>query len=554
MASPAEPRKPSPEERDNYYFGLAGTPKLIARTSCNPWVKQTRVEEGWNQSIHVPIRKEYDTVDIESDIVAKWSPELVEQLICSLRGCEWSFFFPIRIGLERTIRDSSDFPTILLIAVEDGTLSWDEGINIALGCREVLRLHNIGDVEVEIREGRCHNLAASVELEGLVNPARGFDEFNKTLLPLLSFPGYPVTYSENRRGQGTMGLHIKLQGDDSVYGLTCRHVVHRDRPAKESYKFSPESEPEYHAQATTETIQDVQYCLGKEIKRMSSYISELATEKQRWEDWYHLDESKSHLRPTEKELQALDWLNDEVAYVKKFIDPLERIEDKDARKIGQLMFHSPLEFSAHQKGYLKDWALIKLDECKFPESPKNAVFVGAASLDGSNHDADSEFRAWLRFSKKDENGFLSLRKSYVSLRKKMIVCKRGATTGLTLGKKNAVEAVIRKPAGLEGDQYAWQMIIIPLHGRFSAAGDSGSCVFDSQGRIVGLLSSSDDKGDWLRDGRRRYPGENISPRRVDKDDGRLEPIPDGMDITFVDPIQWVFDDIERFTSRKVELA
>ncbi|KAI0859023.1 hypothetical protein F4860DRAFT_516278 [Xylaria cubensis] len=44
--------------------------------------------------------------------------------------------------------------TILLVAVEPASLQWEDGINIALSCREIIRKFKIFDVEVEIMEGR----------------------------------------------------------------------------------------------------------------------------------------------------------------------------------------------------------------------------------------------------------------------------------------------------------------------------------------------------------------------------------------------------------------
>jgi hypothetical protein len=39
------PHEPPSEERLGYYFGLAGIPPLVARTSCNPWVRPMDTED-----------------------------------------------------------------------------------------------------------------------------------------------------------------------------------------------------------------------------------------------------------------------------------------------------------------------------------------------------------------------------------------------------------------------------------------------------------------------------------------------------------------------------
>ncbi|KAI0888130.1 uncharacterized protein GGS22DRAFT_198010 [Annulohypoxylon maeteangense] len=498
MASPSTPQKPSVEERDCYYFGLSGQPKLIARTSCDPWVKPIIVEaEGWNGPIQRPARKKYSTIGANSAIALKWSSDLIAEN-----------FYGNKIFT---------------------TLKW-----------------KFGKVAVTIS-------LPQRSFESLVDLTRSLRQFNRILRPLLSYPGNPVSYYDGRLGQGTMGLYVKLRGDESIYGLTCRHVVCADRPAKDSYKFSEESEPQYHVQANTRTFQDCQYLTGNRIEYLEGKTKFLSLKKQRWDDYYHLDESKAHLRFDDGDLSDLKSRADDLAYGKRFVEPLERLEDKSARKIGQLMFHSSMEFPTHQEGYLKDWALIKLDEDKFSESPKNSIFVGGQRPEESPIEGPNIIMAFPD-EEKDQNEFMRLKQCCYDMNSQRTVFKVGATSGLTVGQKNEVEAVVRKPKDLEGCPYARQVVIITAMGRFSDKGDSGSCVFDERGRIVGLLTSSDNEGVWPSDGRRIYPGGNMLPRLVPTDKGKLEKIDDGTDITFADPIQWVFDDIERLTSRKVEVV
>lgn len=76
---------------------------------------------------------------------------------------------------------------------------------------------------------------------------------NILTLPMLSYPGYSVTYLQNPHIQGTIGAHLKFQGGDStVCGLTCRHVVSSDRSDNESYRLSGQA-LQHHAQLTVAT-------------------------------------------------------------------------------------------------------------------------------------------------------------------------------------------------------------------------------------------------------------------------------------------------------------
>ncbi|KAI0403142.1 hypothetical protein F4802DRAFT_572465 [Xylaria palmicola] len=50
MASLSIPSKPDQKEKDGYFYGLAGRPRLVARTSTNPWTEPQHM--GWE----VPVK------------------------------------------------------------------------------------------------------------------------------------------------------------------------------------------------------------------------------------------------------------------------------------------------------------------------------------------------------------------------------------------------------------------------------------------------------------------------------------------------------------------
>ncbi|KAI1141763.1 hypothetical protein F5Y05DRAFT_423457 [Hypoxylon sp. FL0543] len=545
MASSAIPRRPSPEERDLYYYGLAGTPKLIARTSCGAWVKPRHADEPERGQI----RKQYATVG-EHDIVSKWSTNLVERIVRSLKDIKWSFFVPIRLGLDS--ESSRNYSVVLIIAVEENTLSWERCIEVAARCLDILYANGIVGVEVEIREGRCHDLAASADLERLVDTTKGYRRgMNKCLLPLLSLPGYPIAYSGDRGGYGTLGLHVRLRGDASTYGLTCRHAVSGGRAPMDHYKSAEESAPQYHVQGNKDGF----YKCLRQIEDLSKVAEEeikcLEGKKERWNSFYHLDKSKQHLCPTKLELEDLERLKMELAYAEKLVEGLGKIEDKNSRRIGCLAFHPPMELSSQTKGYTRDWALIKLDESRFLQEPKNAIFIGQK---------EDQLNRGLPIGRRLVGDFLTL-KTYITecdMHTPCVVGKMGATTGLTFGKRNEVEAVVRRPSDQLEDQYARQMVIVPLEDekRFSDKGDSGSCVFNYKGEVIGLLTSSTCEKFWPEDGnRKQHPRQDIAlDEATQANANQLSRLPTcGTNITFADPIQWVFDDIKEFTSRDVEL-
>ncbi|KAK9414305.1 putative Peptidase S7 domain-containing protein [Seiridium unicorne] len=561
MASRSGPYRPDDKERERYYYGLAGNPRLVARTSDNLWSEPQHVE-GWNdRTVQTP--KRYLPI-VEHELVPKWTNGMCHEIIKALGQCVWSYFFPVTICLDdraaeerSTVRHKPS--TVLLIAVEENSLQWEEGITIALECRKILRASQVYNIEVEIREGRYHHHAASAKFEAQIDAEAWGTQTNRTILPMLSSLGYPVGYFDELPGAGTMGLHLRLEDEKpAVYGLTCRHVVYNDRAPEETYKPSGEHR-QYHVQANHYAFNKCLDGLESIRKDLAAHIKPLQDEKDRWEQWYMHDETLKHKCPTKQDIDLLRVYQEEADYNTKIIDLLETIEDKKDRKIGHLAFHPNFEVSSRQPGYLRDWALIELDPHKFTHSPENKVFIGYYQTQISDRRLDNGFLT-LRLKDEDEVDALS---TYP-------VAKRGATTGLTFGTKSSIEAVVRHPTKDGRPAYTWEMLIVPpweenkLY-KFSKKGDSGSCVFDERGFVVGLVvGSSDAKSDDWRgipvEGSnsqklKRYPGNDACPSKADETKGgEMDTWPDGTDVTFVAPIQWVLKDIRDFTGLQPRLA
>ncbi|KAL1857559.1 hypothetical protein Daus18300_010317 [Diaporthe australafricana] len=591
----AGPYKPDDEERDEYYYGIAGKPRLVARTSSSRWSKPENTGAFFGQC-----RKRYAAIleREQPEIVSKWTRTLTLALVNGLRDCSWSYFFPIRIGLRET--SLSELPTILLVAVEEGSLQWEEGVTVALECRKILRDFEIANVEVEIREGTYAPCAATAEFERQIDPEAWTSircPTNHYALPMLSSLGYIIGYAEDRKAEGSVGLHLRL-GDDNpaVYALTCRHVVSNGREPSESYTVS-EGHKQHHVRAGDKGYAD---CL----KKLESYQDELddeseplQTKKQRWEEWYQHEEGHEHKRPTKRDTYALNHLQFRASYNKRVVDLFGSISHKKDRHIGHLALHPKLELCPEQPDYLKDWALIELDLDNFNKAPDNTVFVGAVDshthrgvpeynldkgflplhLDGqdlgnSSDPADKVFNGTCETNnghskiKADLNrGFLSLYLDSKGLggRRRFDVAKRGFKTGLTFGTMSSIEAVVRRQASLK-HQFAWEMLIVPKddHRVFSAAGDSGFVVFDMNGAVIGLLNGRTDELSHIWRGipgtppkLKEYPGGTAGPEEADEtmsDDLATWSV--GTDVTFATPIQWVLDDIARFTGLEPRLA
>ncbi|TGJ79857.1 hypothetical protein E0Z10_g8918 [Xylaria hypoxylon] len=541
-----DPYKPDPEETKDYFHGFSDSPRLVARTGHDRWTK-TLYAYGWNETL---VQHEKCYMDLEDpEIIGKWCKDLSMSIIEALGHCEWAYFFPIRTCLREDQRlQRSTEATILLVAVKPASLEWEDGIKFALSCRDIMRKFMIFDVEVEIMEGQYTQHAASTQLEALLGPT--YPKTTKIIQPLLSHPGYSIAYLEDRPGEGTVGLHIKLGADEStVYGLTCRHVVCGGRAKHESYKPSADDR-RYHISGSQGRLGELQSKLDHLLGGARLDLVRLQDPIEKWDNWYQYDNPKNISPPTEKGRLDLQRLQEFVDYHTSVAQVLKDIEDRKERRIGHLAYYPGFSISARQPGYLRDWALVELDVQKFTLPPANTIFLGSLAR-YSNPNLE------LELDPERPERMVGPRS----------VLKIGQKTGLTRGILSSIEAVVRRPCKDGPAEYSWEMLIVPEESSyFSQAGDSGSAVVDNLGCVVAIVTASNkgdpiqwrgvpDKGSSSPLCVRDLKDQGVAPQDADETPAsEIVNIPRGTDVTFATPIQWVLDDIEDFTGQKPRLA
>jgi hypothetical protein len=581
------PSEPSTEEKELYYFGIAGNPKLVARTSCDLWIKPQHRLPGWGL-MFTQTRKHFRAIRDEDDIVSKWTRDLSMMIVEVLEPYPWSYFFPVKMPLDLAADNLVPSPTkrkeieeaqpiILLIAVTEDSMEWKRGIEMALRCRDLLGDHGIA-IEVEVREGTYQRNAISAELENQIDEAfwsqpslLGTWNPNRKILPMLSYSGYPIEYLKDHFSWGTIGLHIVLEDDSKVYGLTCRHVVDCDQPLERKYDASTEKQKQHHIHGTNRIVADTLKQLTDLQGYMGDHLLDIKKKKENWDLIYHMEPDQySPRRPTPVEEQHILALEARVSYNKELIESLEKVRasPKSDRIIGHVAFYPSFEISTRTPGYLKDWALIELDKHKYPKGFKNKVYIshvpdgyGRTGFEGSDgqllylQSKETSQERWDKVTKKS-----------------FTVAKRGAASNLTYGVTSAIEAVVREPKK-DGKHYiCWELLIVPLGGKidFSEGGDSGSCVFDKDGQVIGLVVGSSrvaprDNRPWRGiasvDGDqensrvlKKHPGGNFAPEKAAQSKDIMEQWDGTTDITFAALIDWVFDDIEDLTGFKPRLV
>ncbi|OIW29340.1 hypothetical protein CONLIGDRAFT_701402 [Coniochaeta ligniaria NRRL 30616] len=534
------PVPPTDIERRNHYHGVAGT--LLARTSTLPHLPRDTWDYWGGYNVFRPIGPH--------PILSAWSDDLVCSIQDALDGLPWHRFYPIRLGirpipLDIRPRDHQD-DLVLMVDVVPGAAGFEPAITAALACRRLLNQAGVSDIEVEIREVHRQLFVSLDDLQpvledGYWSESHDMKEFIRSSLNeevvnmLRGSVGFEIGAEEQSAPRaGTMGPFLRLAGRDSeLYGLTCRHVAHRpvENPAdmSEPWFWLP-NDQEYNREkaATPGSHRMIQPARGAGTDlpwpRQSSY----------------------------------DDLERDLAYYEKFQD-FVRQADEDAlepRPLGQIAFMPP--FKVSNRGFMRDWALIRLDQDIAGPSFSNSVIPGKVKAENrfvSEVVADTQPRSVML------KGIWSSDK--INQRQSVTVAKRGRTTGFTFGVTNEIKAVVRTVGQGQGQTVGWEWIVIHEKDNkqfpFSQPGDSGACVFDMEGEVVGILTAGGVVEKAMRRGKKHTKQDESLP--VDSGATESGSVPSGLqdyssctDLTFVTPIDKVFEDIEKVTGCKPSLA
>ncbi|KAB5566103.1 hypothetical protein GE09DRAFT_728516 [Coniochaeta sp. 2T2.1] len=214
----------------------------------------------------------------------------------------------------------------------------------------------------------------------------------------------------------------------------------------------------------------------------------------------------------------------------------------------------PLDVS--NRGFMRDWALIRLDHDTAGPAFSNSVVAGAVDqLFDLDVVADTQPRS-VRLK-----GIWS--SDRINQRQSVTVAKRGRKTGLTFGVTNEIKAVVRT-VGL-GETVAWEWIVVSKakddNENFSRPGDSGACVFDMNGDVVGLVTGGCGIAKPVLRRWEKYTeqDESLGVASGAQESGQAPSEVQGYssgrtDLTFVTSIDKIFEDIEKVTGCKPSLA
>ena len=306
--------------------------------------------------------------------------------------------------------------------------------------------------------------------------------------------------------EGSLGLYLQVEGKDSYFALTCRHLVWDSKTGEVGgYKRNNTSQP------AVRMLQPGSGTIESEMERLERCL----------EYWVKPDECH------EKGEAILESLLKRQKFLKEFQKPEDRV-------IGHV-YASPSQSIDQELRWTRDWALIELDKDKYVATPNNMVYLGAAALNkeprwllyGHNplmckylalpYDRFIKLQDFIPIeemknpSMKDMNGDPCL-----------LVAKRGRTTDLTWGLANEVMSVVRWYDHAV-PSYEWCILASEKEhprSQFSEHGDSGSAIFDIKGRVGGILTGGCGQAGLT-------------------------------DTTYATPFEWIMSDMERFLEEKV---
>ncbi|KAK0207623.1 hypothetical protein IW262DRAFT_1281921 [Armillaria fumosa] len=479
----------SAEEAHSYYAGLVSKPVLVARTSITPYEAPTG-PEAYPRLKELRIVGDHDIQDVWEDDLA-----LKVHAILSEKGVDWTSTNVVRIGYV----DESSSSVILWIGVKPDSLSYEDGISVALQCKGLLLDHGIDDVEVEIRESEVIHSAGPKLLE----PTFDSDPMVDVCEPFTAMLGISVCAQLTPWAEGTGGFFLDEGGDGKrLFLVTARHVVF-PLNKEENNLFECKSDSQYRHNVLVLNDASFQRHLASITDKIAEQDTIVGYQKKRIQRVEGRDDEKANTE--RKKAQGL-WEEAEVNVKALAVFQQELLSQwatEESRILGHVLFSPPITVGAGTEQYTQDVAVIDIDSskidpssfagniidlgtkfsphvltsmmCPNPKNSHNFEYPGDCLLSLQDTIKDEELRKPMMYDQNDERC--------------IIVLKRGKTTGLTVGRANNIFSYLCNYSG--DGQISKEWAILPYDnksGAFSAKGDSGSVIVDGAGRIGGLLT------------------------------------------------------------------
>ncbi len=472
----ALPDPPSAEEQNRYYIGLPSKPRLVARSSTARWAAcpdpeyLNHIDSGFGYAfpkllLNVGPHPLTEIWDQQENAVQ-------EAVVEALAGLKWNTVDVLRIGYAYQYPKLEHFPVTLMVSVAHHSVSWQEAVAVAVRCRGILQQHGVLDVECEIRESAYveavqPKLQRSVEItEGTLRAAHCISDLVGQSIAMAMAPDV----------RQTSGPYMSIGTDRDVCMLVCRHGVCTDG---EATVFSRNHR--------ANVIQPGGKTFDRTLSQAKSAVRVYAD----------IIAGKTPDDPMYQRHHPFLVANQAVVH---------RLEQQRApadRQIGSVFYAHPRILDKRQE-WLLDWALVQLNQESYATplcELENWVWLGrGTSVEAiGNLRRDRKPTFDLDLNKMRLQGVIGLDEitsttsGGTSPYTALTVMKIGAVSGFTWGTSNEVRSLRRVAAGNDWLVCKeWCVLGVPNDDdeakAFCNKGDSGSVVFDAEGRIGGIIT------------------------------------------------------------------
>ncbi|PIL26038.1 hypothetical protein GSI_11792 [Ganoderma sinense ZZ0214-1] len=498
-------------ERKFYWNGIsADPPHLIYRSDLdsNPFPHPTPGDR-WP---YLPVKTAYGVFNTPLNPV--WS-SVAPLINASLkkRGIARSVLKTARFVTEHENGEKTLGPIVIWIALHPGKNTPSDARDASPEMLRILAEHGVEDAVVEWYEGK---------VERLVGPPllRVTDSTNPSYYvrrPLTAALGMPIATMEMERedAQGSLSFFFHESRDSKgelsarVFGVSCKHVLHKDMTVDYEFEGSGASRQYVHvcgdrrynrfATETRDLIRenvDEAVSLAEEITRLE--------QKETRSDPEEAEEDKAAL---EKKKRLLEEVNSNNRKLQAFFTETDAgWHTIGLRIIGSTHWAPKIAVDVDELRYTRDIGTFELDPEKFrPNFKGNVVDLGnkfssselkkifwpnGTNPTGMKFPSNRQLRIRGAVPREflarpdcfDENGYPVY-----------IVGKDGNTTDFTVGRYAGLEAYLCDESGQESIEAAVYNYS-KTSGNFSAKGDSGSLIFTGNGQMLAILHSGMPRG------------------------------------------------------------
>ncbi|KAF5706716.1 hypothetical protein FMUND_11452 [Fusarium mundagurra] len=496
---PAAP--PSRKEFHSYYSGLPDCPNLVARSTTTPWNGPVYDWDAYDRILD-PVEK-HAVVPLWNDSTGPLRQKILE----AVQDIDWNAIDILRCG-------SADFndrhlvrPVILFVSVEPKSTTWLNGRAVALKCRDVLREHDINDVEVEIKESTITQCCSSDQDQTESEPSTAKlspniptleeEGFRRDSIQVSERLGTKIAPSHNPTREGTKGLYLRIRNTETVVALTCRHVV--VGPKEENIDFCHDANNSRGIiQPGNKTYKDRTEFLRNQISSIQAAI----------------DLCESFTPVPHKRIENLrsDKVKEESS-----LQRLEPFDSMESRTVGHVLFSPKFGLSSSSPTRFRDWALIELDQKKHQTLVKELRNATPETL--SLVSRQPQFMTWEYLDPGRKRticivpGAHIFTQTGVMPEAEMIcpdfdfavpgktaidedfmqVCMYGSASGASHGVTNTARSVVRRFVGdvpmVSEEWCILGSIACEKRKHFSKQGDSGASIMGDDGRVAAILTS-----------------------------------------------------------------